>query len=579
MAVVIASITTVSLLLVRQSMRAQLTQGLAHDLRHSVITFDNLQTERLDALRRENALLADLPTLKALMTSHDDPTIRDGAVEFWQLSGQDVFALADASGRLIAAYSKDATVEPGLRRALQGLIDDPGKPYIIDGTHLYACSRQPLYFGSPETGSLLGYVVSGVSIGRTVREIGAPSDAEAAFVSGGYVVATTMTRKRAEELPGQLRSASGEPKRIVLGGTRFLAASEDLSSGATAPLQLIVLKSLEPVEEAIVRLDHMLVLAGLIALVLGTGLMTAVSRIVTKPLEQLSRGVRAFGSGNVSHGIPSAGTEEVRELSAAFAGMREEIQRANRALVESERLATIGRMASSVSHDLRHNLAAIYANSEFLAHDTLSVQERKEIFEDIRTAIHGTTEMLESLLIFGRTGERMRTSPELLATLLERAVALVRTHPDGQGVTVTTQYSDPTDTAVVADAKQVERAIQNLLLNACQSPRAAGTQPMVEAVLEGNTTHIVLSVIDNGIKVPATVRANLFEPFVSEGKQKGTGLGLTLAHTIAVEHGGEVVLVASSPGRTIFQLRMARERAPAGLEDPEQRPEGKAVLQ
>ncbi len=57
----------------------------------------------------------------------------------------------------------------------------------------------------------------------------------------------------------------------------------------------------------------------------------------------------------------------------------------------------------------------------------------------------------------------------------------------------------------------------------------------------------------------------LFDPFVSEGKQKGTGLGLTLAHCIAVEHGGEVVLLSSRPGETIFQMRVAR-----GL--PEQNP-------
>jgi len=56
--------------------------------------------------------------------------------------------------------------------------------------------------------------------------------------------------------------------------------------------------------------------------------------------------------------------------------MRSEIQSANRALLESERLATIGRMASSVSHDLRHYLAAVFANAEFLASDRLTLKER-----------------------------------------------------------------------------------------------------------------------------------------------------------------------------------------------------------
>ncbi len=65
---------------------------------------------------------------------------------------------------------------------------------------------------------------------------------------------------------------------------------------------------------------------------------------------------------------------------------------------------------------------------------------------------------------------------------------------------------------------------------------------------------MIVDIIDSGGGVPATIHQNLFEPFVSEGKQKGTGLGLTLAHCIAMEHGGEVVLLSSCPGETIFSI-------------------------
>ena len=65
--------------------------------------------------------------------------------------------------------------------------------------------------------------------------------------------------------------------------------------------------------------------------------------------------------------------------------------------------------------------------------------------------------------------------------------------------------------------------------------------------------------MDNGPGVPEDIRTSLFEPFVSEGKQKGTGLGLTLAHCIAAEHGGEVIMVGSRPGETVFRMSVARE--------------------
>jgi signal transduction histidine kinase len=216
-------------------------------------------------------------------------------------------------------------------------------------------------------------------------------------------------------------------------------------------------------------------------------------------------------------------------------------------------------MASSVSHDLRHYLAAIFANSEFLASDRLSAKERAEIFGDIRAAVNGTTDMIESLLIFSRTGARIRRQPELMATLLERATALVRAHPDAEGVTLTTRFGDPTETAVVVDGKQIERAISNLLLNACQSVRTMGASANVVVTLETRERQVIVNVIDSGPGVSEKIRKSLFEPFVSEGKQKGTGLGLTLAHRIAVEHGGEVVLLSSVPGETIFQMKVARE--------------------
>jgi signal transduction histidine kinase len=242
--------------------------------------------------------------------------------------------------------------------------------------------------------------------------------------------------------------------------------------------------------------------------------------------------------------------------------MIEEIKQKNRALLESERLATIGRMASSVSHDLRHYLAAIYANSEFLASGRLSEAERSEVFADVRAAVHGTTDMIESLLIFSRTGASVRRSPELLANVLERAAALVRAHPDAEGVLLVTRLGDPAQTAAVVDGKQIERAVCNLLLNACQSARSSGKQASVVMTLEVQPNHLVVHVIDNGDGIPENIRYSLFEPFVSEGKQKGTGLGLTLAHCIAVEHGGEVVLLSTRPDETIFQMRIARELQP-----------------
>jgi signal transduction histidine kinase len=271
----------------------------------------------------------------------------------------------------------------------------------------------------------------------------------------------------------------------------------------------------------------------------------------------LASGVRAFGEGDREHSLPTAGTQEVQFLSQVFAQMRDEIEKTNRALLESERLATIGRMASSVSHDLRHYLAAVYANAEFLASPTLPASERAELYEEIRLAVNGTTDMLDSLLIFSRTGAALQRAPAAMSMLAERAMALVKTHPDADRVKLVLEEID-VDTTAAVDTKQVERALYNLLLNACQSARESAGLREVRVSLSADSASVSVTILDSGPGVAEGIRESLFDPFVSQGKQKGTGLGLTLAWSVAREHDGDVRLVSNRAGETIFRLTVAR---------------------
>jgi signal transduction histidine kinase len=555
---VIAAVTGGSLLIVSSRVRQQAEQDLSADLTRSLITFQNLQRQRRDALIHENALLADLPSLKALMTTNDRRTIADGAVDLWKVTGSDLFGLADNQGRIVTVLIQGKPPSAALEEALGKTVTRPQQHYVAVEGRLFDVSVRPLYFGDEIRGTLLGYVISGYLIDSNVlRLISHASEDDATFLAGSSIVASTLSTEHQRQLLVKIPALAANGKtdsEILLGNEQFLATETDLSGEAGSQLRLVVLKSFEQANRATREINRLVLLLGVAALFLGSLLMMALSRIVTEPLEMLAHDVRAFGMGDSSYRLPENGTREVHELSSAFARMRSEILETNRALLDAERLATIGSMASSVSHDLRHYLAAVYANAEFLSMSKLSPEERSDLFADIQIAVHGATELLDSLLIFSKTGAGIHLQRDSLPRIVEKAISLLRAHPDAEGVAIRLECDGQTGGNALVDAKQMQRAIYNLLLNACQSAhKAEGRREVVVSITTENEM-ISIRIIDTGPGVAEHIRGSLFQPFVSDGKQSGTGLGLTLANVVAKEHGGAVTLLSTRPGETIFEL-------------------------
>jgi len=228
-------------------------------------------------------------------------------------------------------------------------------------------------------------------------------------------------------------------------------------------------------------------------------------------------------------------------------------------LVEAERMAAIGMMACSISHDMRHSLAVIHANAEFLERRDRSASERVDLLLEIQEAVLAMTERIDSLLQFGSNGRNDPLIPERVSLVLEKAIASVKSHPDGRNVFISVEKVPPVEADI--DARNLESAIYNLLLNACQAAARSTHVPDVKVHLTEIEERIYVTISDNGPGIADSVRSTLFDPFVTAGKPKGTGLGLTLARRIAEEHGGDVRLVESNAGRTVFTLSLTKNRS------------------
>jgi signal transduction histidine kinase len=239
--------------------------------------------------------------------------------------------------------------------------------------------------------------------------------------------------------------------------------------------------------------------------------------------------------------------------------LRNELQRrAQTQFIEAERMSAIGRMACSISHDMRHSLTAIYANAELLERHDRCASERAELLLEIQEAVLAMTERIDSLLQFGSSGRKKSLVHKSASLVVEKAVAAVKFHPDGRNVSIIVSNFAPAEADI--DARNLESAIYNLLLNACQAATRSAHVPEVRVHLTEVDERIYITISDNGPGIPASVRRTLFDPFVTAGKPNGTGLGLTLARRIAEEHGGSVCLEESIRERTVFTLSLTKNR-------------------
>jgi len=552
MVLVSAALTFTTLLVVRRTVQRQVRSEIQRDLENSVSAYRNFRQQRELTLERSAALLADLPNVRALMTTRDAATIQDASRDLWKLSGSDLLVLTDASNHVMAlqANAPAVTIHEAQEFFPHTVSNDQTHYWWYVEGHLYEIYLQDIYFGPAAENRILGYLALGYDVDeRVAREVSRVAAGEVAFRYGNTVVHSTLTPLQESQLPAAEKIASDE---VRLGDERFLVTSLELSSPGTTPVRLSVMKSFDRATAFLTSLNQLLLALGLAAVLAGSVLVFLISRTFIRPLDNLVAGVRALEHGDYEYPLEARGGDEVAEVTGAFDRMRHSLKKTQTELLEAERLATIGRMASSISHDLRHSLAAIVANAEFLCEANLTSGQREDLYAEIRVAVNQMTELIESLLEFSRTREFLHTSFGDVRDAVDRAIQSVKAHPEFQRIPMTVWCEGITEGQF--DFKKLERALQNLLLNACEAVRPETGKIQIELRRIGEGVEIRIS--DNGPGIAEEVRGKLFEPFVSHGKENGTGMGLTVVQKILQDHGGDVVVEQTSASGTTFKLKL-----------------------
>jgi signal transduction histidine kinase len=284
------------------------------------------------------------------------------------------------------------------------------------------------------------------------------------------------------------------------------------------------------------------------ALVLGCALLLALAvgawmlRAVRGPIERLRTAAAALPDRPPGTRVPEDGPAEVAALGRSLNGALAELDRQRQARAEAETMASLGRIAAGVAHEINNPLAVMLGHARVL--EAVVAPEDAASARAIADEARHCQHIVQDLLDYARPGlaERVRLDlGELARGVGERACA-------GE-----VDFRGPAEALeVLVDARRLEAVLRNLLVNA----EAFGRRISVALTVEESPPQgrvACLSVIDDGPGVAPEALERIFEPFFTT-RPEGTGLGLAIARAVAVAHGGTLVARPGPGGR--FELRL-----------------------
>ncbi len=565
------------------------SRSLEGEVQASFQAYQSLWRSRADKLASVSLILSTMSDVRAAFGTGDPATIRDTASELWSTASENALLLvADPRGRLIASVGAvpesrswrelDVVAAAARRFVQQGsgftLKDQQATGFMVKDGNLYQVAVTPVYVQSGRGLALLNVLVAGYQVDHLVAQSLKESTggSEFLFLSGGRVIASTLNPRATSELARAVaaRDMGRNTGPISDGVTAYAPLHTSLTDiEGRAIGDLWIFRSFENARQQLAVLRRNIVLLGLFAMLAGLGLTYLLARRIVQPVETLDRAAAEVGRQNYAYRVPVESRDELGRLAETFNNMCASIQSARQELIRQERISTIGRLSSSIVHDLRNPLAAIYGGAEIMMDTSIAPPQLKRLASNIYRASRRIQELLQDLVNVGRG----KTEGAEMCRLREVAAAAgdsLASTADARGVHVTLDV--PESIELPLERARVERVFINLIDNALEATPAGGAIHLSASVQRDVA---IIEVADTGPGISPEIREHLFQPFVSSGKKNGLGLGLALSRQTILDHGGDM-WAESEPGHGArFFIRLPLSRAGAHSEPAVASPVGR----
>jgi two-component system NtrC family sensor kinase len=308
--------------------------------------------------------------------------------------------------------------------------------------------------------------------------------------------------------------------------------------------------------------------------------------VVYRPVSELIQGTHRVAGGDLAYRLPVRSDDELGDLAASFNKMTAEVadvqghieeqvrrktaelERIHKTLLSSEKMASIGKLAATVAHEINNPLFGIltYARlvlRELLKHEIPGRDELAEQLQIIERESRRCGDLVKQLLTFGRQAPSHR-EPNDINTVVQRAIALVKPKLDLQSIELREDLGadlPPVD----CDANQIQQVLIVLLVNASEAMPKGGCLE-VGTAFDPETEEISVRFKDTGGGIPADVLPRIFDPFfTTKEDQNRTGLGLAVARSIVEQHAGEISVRSTAGEGTEFKVVLSAAAAVASM--------------
>ena len=284
--------------------------------------------------------------------------------------------------------------------------------------------------------------------------------------------------------------------------------------------------------------------------------MAFYARRVLKPLAAVTDRAKAVAHGDLRPQPVVASPDEIGELATTFEGMVAAIARANEQLLMSERLATIGKMAAHVTHEVRNPLSSIALNVEMLEEDLEGREDTEEaatLLKAVKAEVERLTALTEQYLSVARR-RPLSLEEEQIGEVVADACLFMSGDLRRHGVELSVEIEDALP-LVRVDEAQLKQALFNLLRNAREAMPTGGQVDVRVGRASGGGVDVTVD--DRGSGIDDETRAHLFEPFFTT-KGHGTGLGLAITRQVVEDHGGTIACEPRPGGGTRFWIHLPR---------------------